>query len=137
MNVTSNAKAVMDEFDKRMKAACEVIGGIIESAAKDSAPKDTGFLQNSITHGRSGGKLSITEYTDEAGEQHGYYPDAEVPADANGAKYVVVVGTNVKYAPYQEFGAPNAHVPPAPFLRPAFEGNKEAIKAALEQVLKA
>ena len=137
MEFKSNLKAALSEFDKKMDQACEIIGGIIESAAKDLAPVDTGLLRNSITHGKAGGKLSITEYTDDAGNQSVQYPVADIPAGAGGAKYVVVVGTNVQYAPYQELGAPNAHVPPAPFLRPAFEGNRESIKAALEQVLKA
>ena len=134
MNINSNAKAVMAELDKRMKAACEVVGGIVESAAKGLAPADTGLLRNSITHGTAGGKLSITEYTDDAGAQIGSYPSAEVPADAAGAKYVVVVGTNVHYAPYQELGTHK--MPAQPFLRPAFESNADAIKVAIEKVLK-
>lgn len=35
----------------------------------------------------------------------------------------VVIGTDVKYAPYQELGAPNAHVPAHPYLRPAVENH--------------
>ena len=134
MNINGNAKAVMAELDKRMKAACEVVGGIVESAAKGLAPADTGLLRNSITHGTAGGRLSVTEYTDDAGEQHGYYSDAEVPADASGSKYVVVIGSNVHYAPYQELGTHK--MPAQPFLRPAVEGNADAIKAAIEKVLK-
>lgn len=36
-----------------------------------------------------------------------------------------VIGTDVKYAPYQELGAPNAHVPAHPYLRPAIENHVE------------
>lgn len=136
MEFKSNLKAALGEFDRKMDQACEIIGGIIESAAKDMAPVDTGLLRNSITHGKAGGKLSVTEYTDDDGNQSGQYPGADIPADAGGKKYVVVVGTNVQYAPYQELGAPNRNVPPAPFLRPAFEGNMETAKTVLETLLK-
>ena len=133
MEIKSNRKKILRELDRRMKAACEVIGGIAESAAKDLAPVDTGLLRNSITHGMAGGKLSVSEYTDDAGGQSGRYTGQSVPAEQN--QYTVVIGTNVHYAPYQELGAPNAHIPPAPFLRPAVEGNADAFKAALKQAL--
>ena len=136
MKVHSNADKVLRQLDKQMTKAVDMIGGIIESAAKDLAPVDTGLLRNSITHGKAGGKLSITEYTDDAGNQSGQYPGADIPADAGGNKYVVVVGTNVQYAPYQELGAPNRNVPPSPFLRPAFEGNMETVKTVVETLLK-
>ena len=64
-----------------------------ESYAKGLAPVRTGNLWNSITH------------------------------DSEDNGYTVVVGTNVKYAPYQELGAPNAHVPAHPYIRPAFENH--------------
>lgn len=136
MNIHSNADKVLGEFDRKMKTACEMIGSIIEGNAKSLCPVDTGLLRNSITHGATGGKLSITEYEDDTGSQSGSYPAADIPADAGGAQYVVVVGTNVHYAPYQELGAPNAGVPPAPYLRPAFEGSKEAVQEVLEKLLK-
>lgn len=134
MRMDSNLGKFEREFDKRMKAAVEVLGGMIESAAKDLAPVDTGLLRNSITHGAAGGKLSITEYSDNAGQQHGSYAGT-VPEAEGGQKYVVVVGTNVRYAPYQELGAPNAHVPASPFLRPAFENNADALKKVVEDIL--
>lgn len=138
MNIEdNNENAVRNELDKRMTRAVEVIGSIIESAAKDLSPVDTGLLRNSITHGAAGGKLAISEYTDDDGVQKGQYPTTNIPKDPGGEKYVVVVGTNVRYAPYQELGAPNANVPPAPFLRPAFENNAATIRDALEKILKA
>ena len=135
MRVIDNSAKVMREFDKRMNAAVEVVGGLLESAARDLAPRDTGLLANSITHGAAGGRLAKAEYSDDSGGKSGQYGSSEVPTDASGAKYVVVVGTNVHYAPYQELGAPNAHVPASPFLRPAFENNAKEIKKVVEDIL--
>lgn len=134
MEVKSNVDKILREFDKKMKQAVEVIGGIAESAAKDLAPKDTGLLANSIAHGAAGGKLSATSYASNSGEIGGEYADANIPEDAGGAKYVVVVGTNVQYAVYQELGTSRmeAHA----FLRPAIENNKETYKNVVEQLLK-
>ena len=38
--------------------------------------------------------------------------------------------------PYQELGAPNAHVPPSPFLRPAVENHRAEINKIMEEELK-
>lgn len=136
MEFHSNEDKALRQLDKQMQKAVDMIGGIIESAAKDLCPVDTGLLRNSITHGGAGGKLSTTEYASDDGSTTGQYADANIPEDENDNKYVVVVGTNVQYAPYQELGAPNRNVPPSPFLRPAFEGNKETVKTVIETLLK-
>lgn len=136
MEFHSNADKALRQLDKQMQQAVDMIGGIIESAAKDLCPVDTGLLRNSITHGGAGGKLGATEYASDDGGTTGQYADANIPADEGGNKYVVVVGTNVQYAPYQELGAPNRNVPPSPFLRPAFEDNMETAKTVVETLLK-
>lgn len=67
----------------------------VEGAAKRHAPVDTGRLRASITH-----RLEV---------------------DALGL--MAVVGTNVAYAIYQEFGTRSQHG--TPYLRPAlFEGTR-------------
>lgn len=90
---TSHIPLVNSKVDQAFQKACDVIGGRVESYAKGLAPHKTGNLRNSITH------------------------------DSEDGGHTVVVGTNVKYAPYQELGAPNAHVPAHPYLRPAFENH--------------
>jgi|6_EtaG_2_1085325.scaffolds.fasta_scaffold00063_51 HK97 gp10 family phage protein len=47
----------------------------------------------------------------------------------NGKKFKVVVGTNVQYAPYLEFGT--RYIKPRPFMRPGFELHKKAIERKL------
>lgn len=102
----SNRNTIERELDRKIRRAAEIIGGMAEGYAKGYAPVDTGNLRNSISHG-----------TEDGG-------------------HTVVIGTNVYYAPYQELGAPNAHVPPHPFLRPAIENHKADYKEVLEEELK-
>ena len=101
----NNAPRVKNAVDVALGVAAEIIGGMAESYAKGLAPVDTGNLRNSISH----------------------------TTEDNG--HTVVIGTNVYYAPYQELGAPNAHVPPHPFLRPAFEHHMDEYKAVLQNEL--
>ena len=106
VSFTSHKDAVLQELDRKIQRAAEIIGGMAEGYAKGYAPVDTGNLRNSISHG-----------TEDSG-------------------HTVVIGTNVQYAPYQELGAPNAHVPPHPYLRPAIENHKDEYKSILEEELK-
>ena len=102
---TSYKKQVLSATDAAIARAAEIIGGMAESYAKGLAPVDTGNLRNSITH----------DVTD------------------NG--HTAVIGTNVEYAPYQELGAPNAHVPAHPFLRPAAENHTSEYREVLRREL--
>lgn len=103
-NFTSNVPKVKSSTDLAMRVAAEIIGGKAETYAKYLAPVDTGNLRNSITH--------VTEVEDD--------------------KYTVVIGSDVEYAPYQELGAPNAHVPAHPYLRPAFEDHISEYRQVLD-----
>ena len=78
--------------------ALEVAGGIGELSAKEHAPVDTGNLRRSITH----------EVT------------------VRGDNPFVRIGTNVEYGLFQEVGT--VHHPAHPFLRPAMEAIRRAIK---------
>lgn len=91
--------------DAALYRAAEIIGGMAESYAKGYAPFKSGNLRNSISH------------------------------DTEGGGHVVVIGTSVKYAPYQELGAPNAHVPAHPYLRPALENHLGEYKNVLASEL--
>lgn len=70
--------------------ALERIAVEVQRSAKQKAPVDTGTLQASITV-------------------------AQESADTNEVAYTV--GTNVFYAPFQEFGT--RYIPPHPYLVPA------------------
>lgn len=102
---TSHLPDVKAHVNASVYRAMEIIGGMAESYAKGLAPVDTGNLRNSITHEVQDGGMSA------------------------------VIGTSVKYAPYQELGAPNAHVPAHPFLRPAAENHSEEYKQVIQNEL--
>lgn len=82
-----NREAIANAIDRALVAALEEVGLVAEGYAKRACPVDTGRLRNSITH-----------LVDE-GTRH------------------VIIGTNVKYAPYVELGT--RHQKPQPFLKPA------------------
>lgn len=74
VNFKDNSGAVLSAFHSAVEKALEECGLVAEGYAKKLAPVDTGNLRNSISH-----KV-----------------DPEEPA--------VYIGSNTKYAAYQEFG---------------------------------
>lgn len=113
------------DVSKPLAKACLVV----ENAAKEKVPKDTGNLQNSITH--------------------------EVDGDEG------IIGTNVEYAPYVEFGTGlfssqgdgrkdvpwryqdaegNWHTTsgnkPQPYLQPAIQNNRDEIERVFQNAIK-
>ena len=137
--VTSRADDVGKEVEKAMLKAARMIGGSVAGHAIDQCPVDTGLLRNSITFAIGGEPPAVTDYQSDEKDKNGEYTtghyDGEAPQDDDD-EVTVYVGTNVQYAPYQELGAPNAHVPEHPFLRPAFENNKREIEQILEKCLR-
>lgn len=126
---TDNSAALDKKLEAAIKRALTMIGGTIETAAKERCPVDTGLLRNSITYALGGEPPHITEYTDKNREQRGSY-NGTAPKDDKG-EYSVYIGTNVQYAPYQELGTvkmPNGN----PFIRPAIESNREAFKQIIQ-----
>lgn len=106
------------------------IGALTVAQAKALMIPDTGLLRNSVMYklanGASGG------FNDGSGESASEDQKLIGVPDRG----VVVVGTNVKYAPYEEFGTRNRGA--KPFLRPAVDivvrGNdgKKAMEDALD-----
>ena len=120
VSVTSHAGAVNSEVDAAIKRALEICGGKAETYAKQLCPKDTGRLQNSITHKPEG-------------------TDTEV------------IGTNVEYAPFVEFGHHQepgrfvpaigkrlvaSYVPGKPFLGLSLENHIGEYRQVFENELK-
>ena len=104
VKVTSNREEAIKAKDEAVARALETIGLVAERYAKGYAPVDTGRLRNSISH--------------------------EVAPDEN----AVYVGTNVEYAPYQEFGT--RYQGGTPFLRPALDNHLGEYKSIAESELK-
>ena len=120
-----NDKKVIAHVKKRIVNKLELVGELVEGAAKLNCPVDTGNLRSSINHKVDKDELSVK------------------------------IGTAVEYAPYIEFGtgefAENGKgrkggwfyvdengkghftrgMKPHPFLRPALLENKKQIKRIL------
>lgn len=102
---TSYRKEVESAVHHASVVGLEACGLIAETYAKEGAPVDTGRLRNSIAH-----KVDSSE-----------------PA--------AYIGTNVEYAPYQEFGTSRG-VKPKHFLRNAAQNHTAEYKSILEDALK-
>ena len=105
---TSHVKDVQTELAKKVDKALEEIGGKCETYAKKLCPVDTGHLRNSITHQRETNNVA-----EEAAE---------------------LVGSNVEYAPYVEFGT--SRMASRPFLRNAVTIHEDDYKRIIEEGLK-
>ena len=99
-----NSKEVSDNIKAALLRGLETCGLVAEGYAKKLAPVDTGNLRNSITH----------------------TVDEEEPA--------AYIGTNVEYAPYQEFGT--IHMAAHPFLKPAVADHANEYRKIIENELK-
>ena len=123
VTVTSNLYLVNKLSKEAMVNAAISIGLLTSGYAQDECPVDTGLLRDSITHA----------YSDDS--------DHEV---------VLLVGTNVYYAPYVELGhrqqpgrfvpkikkrLVRSWVPGKPFLRPAFENHTQEIEQVILRAL--
>lgn len=104
VKVTSHKQEAIDLKNEAVARALEKIGLVAERYAKGYAPVDTGRLRNSISHEVA--------------------PDEEA----------VYIGTNVEYAPYQEFGT--RYQSGTPFLRPALERHLDEYKEIAKTELK-
>lgn len=148
VTINSNVDIVKLKLQGAISRAAEQIGGIIEGHAKELCPVDTGYLRNSICHGR-GGQYIQKHYSaskaDENGEIRKGKCYVQLPSDDQ-YKRTAYVGTNVEYAPFVELGHAQQpgrfvpaigkrlkadHVEAKPFLRPAWQDNMQEIGQAL------
>ena len=132
----SNLGMVIKATDEQLARAAEIIGGMAESYAKqnltDNKSVITGLLRNSITHGVNGGHTSISAYKADVGDGSGTY-DGDFSTGGAKKGTVVIVGTNVEYAPWVELGTTKRKA--KPYLQPAIESHldeyREVIKTEL------
>lgn len=131
--IENNADLTREQFDACLKRALTAIGMQAESYAKESINRadaiDTGRMINSVTYGTAE-RAGSFDYSDNLGN---HYADTIGLAEEDS----VYIGTNVEYAPYQEYGTANG-VPAIHFLRDAMgnhtEEYQEIIKQSMENV---
>lgn len=129
VRIISNRDEVLRRTKDAIMVGLEAVGLEAEGDAKFLCAVDTGLLKNSITHGVSGEVINHN-YTDDAGEQSG---SVSVVIGTTDDKEVYI-GTNVEYAPYVEYGTSRTQA--QPFLRRAFEDNKEKYGRIIAKALK-
>ena len=123
VKVISHKDEVITLTDLAVEKALYTVGLEVEKYAKALAPVDTGRLRNSInfaTHDFAGTGAGTDK-------PHG-----------NPDKGLVCIGTNVEYAPYQEFGT--KYQTGTKFLRPAVENHmneyQEIFKSVMGEMIK-
>ena len=134
IRVTDHTGEVIRTVDSKIRMALSLMGDTVEGYAKEDCPVDTGLLRNSITHGQGGGKPNISSY-------HADNPKPGVPSSGSystldGESDAEYVGTNVEYAPVQEFNDMHHQVGRAHFLRDAGQKHVDELKNIAETVLK-
>jgi HK97 gp10 family phage protein len=106
-----------EKMARAVKAGLTAVGIRIEGEATLLCPVNTGRLRGSITWatGWNGSKTRAPSDMRDA---------VEMPTRDN----VVHIGSNVEYAPYIEYGTRKPKRMAKPFLRPAFDDNRQTIK---------
>lgn len=129
LKIISNIDLFKSAKDEAIERALEAIGIDAEKYAKlhlDQEPRriDTGRLRNSITHATREYN-GVDEYSDNDGNVF-----TGGSARDNPSKSMVVIGTNVEYAPYVEFGHRNGGTIVAPnhFLKSAAADHTDRYK---------
>lgn len=111
-----NDKKVKEHARHKLADRLKRIGFAIEGDAKRMCPVDTGRLRASITTNWTGSGRSRAEVKKPAKAEDGI-------GEPGGSKkkFMVVVGTNVEYGTYVEYGASGKSA--QPYLRPALRKN--------------
>jgi len=104
IDIEDHTPELLQAIDEHLPDIMDAIGATAEGYAKQRCPVDTGRLRNSITH----------QVTDDG--------------------RTVLIGTNVEYAPYVEYGSSTRK--PKPYIKPAITDHKDEYTKMLEDGLK-
>lgn len=130
----SNVGKFLEDYEEAVDRAWEIIGLKAEGHAKSYCSVDTGRLRASINHATiAGGGDDV--YRDDKGNMYSGRSAHVIPPHGE-----CVLGTNVDYAVYQEFGTSKikAAFNGRGFLRPAIVDHlDEYRKIMAEEVMKA
>lgn len=140
ITVVSHVDEFMEQVVEKMPLILNSVGQIAEGYAKEDCPVDTGLLHNSLTYAIAGEAPVIAGYTADRPDENGVIQtgtyDGAMPADDNPQNYSVYMGSNVKYAPAQEYNDTYRHkVGKAHFIRDALQDHKEEYKDNIEAIL--
>ena len=117
VKITDNSEEVLEAMNEQVSAWLEAIGEDAAGTAADRAPVKTSRLKNSVNW--------ATQNNYGSGD----------PPLATPEEKTVYIGTNVEYAPYQEFGTSRG-VAGKHFLQFGATAHQAEYKSLLEQYLK-
>ena len=115
----NHIQATKDAAKEAKDMALEIIGGKVESYAKQLCPVDTGRLRNSITHSQ------MDEDTEVIGTNVDYAPYVELGHHQQPGRYVPAIKKRLK----------KSWVDGKPFLRPAVEDHLEEYREVIKKLL--
>lgn len=130
---TADVKRIVGD---KTALALSLMGDTIEGYAKEDCPVDTGLLHNSITHATGGGSPQTSHYSANKPNDQGILESGSYPSTIPGEKNTEYIGTNVAYAPINEFGdAINHKVGKAHFLRDAAQNHIDELRDVARKTL--
>ena len=135
MQIEDNTPKVLSEVERVAKLVLEGIGSQAEGFAKDDCPVDTGLLRNSLTWALGGKAPAIGSYKADRGKGSGKY-GGKMPEDKPN-QFSVYVGTNVVYAPIQEFKDLNHTSGKAHFLKDAIANHSSEYESLARDIFQA
>lgn len=127
ISLESHTEEVLEAMKEQLRLALDAVGESMEGHAKSECPVDTGRLRDSIVY--------ATETSQGSPGPNAQSGDSEKKGSPD--EFEVQVGTNVVYAPYQEYGDNMSHrTGGAHFLRNAAANHASEYKSILEAGLK-
>lgn len=127
IKIEDHTEEVLEAMKEQLKLGLDAVGEAMEGHAKEGCPEHTGRLRDSITY--------VTETSQGVPGHRAQSGDADKRGTPD--EFEVQVGTNVKYAPYQEYGDNYSHrTGGAHFLRNAAANHTSEYKSKLEAALK-
>ena len=132
----------LDNVLKRLGAYEQAIVDEARNIVQRTAVSIHGDAVKSIQRGRKSGRIYLKT---QAGIPHQASAPGEAPATDTGALVsslqlkgagtsTMYVYTNLKYAPFLEFGT--SRLAPRPFMRPALQSNRPKFERAMQDLLK-
>ncbi len=117
-------RQVRRAIDEAIETALTAVGMHVENQVIELVPVDTGRLKGSITHATTKSKSKVRPPA-----------KADDGIDHDGSKDTVLVGTNVEYAAYVEYGTKYSAA--QPYLRRGLELTKGDIPEIFAKTIKA
>lgn len=125
VEITDNSEEVLRAMLEQKALGLEAIGGQMEMHAKANCPVDTGRLRNSITFATATAQGAANTSGGASAEPSDY------AMHGNPGEDEVVIGTNVEYAPEQEYYGKKSH-----FLKDAATSHSDEYRKIMETAMK-